>query len=205
MYWVCLNFNSKYFNNNMFINIITPCIRPENLNIISQHINIPRENYRWIVVFDMNEFPDSSLIPENCEYYKIKDSNSISGNAQRNLAIDKVETGWLYFHDDDTTLHPELWNNVKDLNNDFISFDQRWPVEGEHIRLKGDIIKVCHTDSNNFLVHKDLVSDIRWKLDIYEADGYFAEDCYRNSKSHIYIPKVLATFNTLDKTRWYRP
>ena len=169
----------------MFLNIITPCIRPENLKIISEHINIPRENYRWIVIFDMDEFPDLDLIPENCEYFKLKNPNSISGNAQRNLGIDKVESGWLYFHDDDTTLHPELWENVKYLTNDFISFDQRWPVDGNHIRLTGNIIKVCHTDSNNFLVSKETVGDNRWKLDIYEADGYLAEDCFKNSKNNI--------------------
>ena len=36
----------------MYLNIITPCIHIENLVEISKSINIPRENYRWIVVFD---------------------------------------------------------------------------------------------------------------------------------------------------------
>jgi len=42
----------------MFLNIITPSCRPENLHKISKSINIPRENYRWIVVFDLEEIPD---------------------------------------------------------------------------------------------------------------------------------------------------
>lgn len=29
----------------MFLNIITPCTRPENLHKISESINIPKENY----------------------------------------------------------------------------------------------------------------------------------------------------------------
>ena len=36
----------------MFLNIITPCSRPENLRIISESINIQKENYRWIFVYD---------------------------------------------------------------------------------------------------------------------------------------------------------
>ena len=72
----------------MFLNIITPCSRPQNLETISKSINIPRENYRWIVVFDLEEVPEN--IPENCEAYAIKDTKSTSGNAQRNYALDLV-------------------------------------------------------------------------------------------------------------------
>ena len=85
----------------MFINIITPCSRPENLKVISESINIPKQNYRWIVVFDGFTYEEED-IPNNCEAYSIKDSNSIYGNAQRNFGIDLVTEGYLYFNDDDT-------------------------------------------------------------------------------------------------------
>ena len=49
------------------LNIITPCSRPENLHIISQSINIPKDNYRWIVIYDGISLPSADLIPENCE------------------------------------------------------------------------------------------------------------------------------------------
>ena len=68
----------------MFLNIITPCSRPKNLYLIAESINIPKENYRWIVVFDADEIPDE--IPDICEPYTVKVIGSISGNAQRNLA-----------------------------------------------------------------------------------------------------------------------
>ena len=94
----------------MLINIITPCSRPENLHLIAKSIKLPSYAYRWIVVFDSETIPTD--IPE-CEAYCIKDINSVCGNAQRNLAIDLVTEGWIYFNDDDTTMHPDLWNNIK--------------------------------------------------------------------------------------------
>jgi hypothetical protein len=107
----------------MFLNIITPCSRPENLEIISKSINIPRDQYRWIVVFDLLEAPEN--IPDNCEWYTIKDANSTSGNAQRNFALNLITHGHIYFNDDDTVMHIDLWNNIKNENNkDFISFKQ---------------------------------------------------------------------------------
>lgn len=161
----------------MFINIITPCSRPDNLRRISESINIPKNNYRWIVVFDLNELPNTDLIPDNCECYLYKDKNSKSGNSQRNYALDIVKEGYIYMNDDDTTIHPELWDNIKDLNHDFISFSQN--DKNGNLRLKGNLIKVNNIDSHNFIVSKDLMGNIRWIIDRYDADGYFAQENYK--------------------------
>ena len=62
----------------MFLNIITPCSRPHLLHRIAESINIPKENYRWIVVFDAETIPDSIPV---CEAYFI----NVSINTPKNL------------------------------------------------------------------------------------------------------------------------
>jgi hypothetical protein len=178
----------------MFLNIITPCSRPHLLHRIAESINIPKENYRWIVVFDSETIPDS--IPE-CEAYFIKDTNSVCGNAQRNLAIDLVTEGYIYFNDDDTIMHPQLWDNIKDLTNDFIHFDQE-EIDGS-IRLKQSKVRLSYIDSHNFIVHTIIVGNERFVIHRRDADGVFAENCYNKSKTSKYIPKVLSTYNALRK------
>jgi hypothetical protein len=177
----------------MFINIITPCSRPQNLEIISKSINIPREQYRWIVVFDLLDKPEN--IPDNCEWYAIKDANSTSGNAQRNFALDLITHGYIYFNDDDTTIHPDLWENIKNLNNDFISFKQAWP-SGE-LRLDGKNITLNNIDSHNFVMDYSLLGNTRWILNRYDADGVFANECWLKSGNYKYIDKVLSIYNSL--------
>ena len=177
----------------MLINIITPCSRPYNLQKISESINIPRENYRWIVVFDDISVP--SNVPENAECYAIKHSKSVCGNMQRSYGLNLVKDGFVYFNDDDTEIHPELWENIKDLTNDFISFKQAFK-NGE-IRLKGDNISLNNIDSHNFIVHYSIVGDLRWAAGRRDADGIFANQCKKNSRRPIYIPKVLSIYNTL--------
>lgn len=179
----------------MFINIITPCSRPQNLHNISKSINVPNDRYRWIVVCDSDILPDIKYIPDNCEIYCFKDINSISGNAQRNFAIDLVTNGYLYFNDDDTILHPQLWDSILELNNDFIHFAQIWK-DGK-LRLTGEKIELAKVDSHNFLVSIDLVENVRWILNKYEADGYFAIDCHQKSKNSIYLPQILSIYNFL--------
>jgi hypothetical protein len=182
----------------MFLNIITPCSRPQNLLTISRSINIPRENYRWIVVFDGDEVPDEYIIPENCEIYAHKDPESISGNAQRNFAIDMVNEDYVYFNDDDTVIHPLLWGNISNLEEDFISFDQE--TQNRALRLKGDNIALHRVDSHNFITSRQLIGNTRFDLKKYDADGYFAIECFDKAKTKSYIPKVLSTYNSL---RWY--
>ena len=63
----------------MYLNIITPCSRPENLHKIAESINIPKDNYRWIVVCDLDELPNANLIPQNCEIYTHKNKESVAG------------------------------------------------------------------------------------------------------------------------------
>jgi hypothetical protein len=178
----------------MFLNIITPCSRPENLDVISKTINIPKDRYRWIVVFDLPEVPES--IPENCEAYAVKDVNSTSGNAQRNFALDLVKQGHIYFNDDDTIMQPNLWDEIKSADvEDFISFKQ--VDKNGSIRLEGINISLGTIDSHNFVVSAECVGNTRWVLNRYDADGVFAHECHKKAHNKMYIPKVLSVYNSL--------
>lgn len=179
----------------MFLNIITPCSRPENLHIISETINIPKENYRWIVVFDMDELPKKELIPLNCEPHLYREKGSVVGHAQRNYALSIINDGYIYFNDDDTSVHPELWETIKNCDSDFISFIQL--NKNGTIRLLGKVIQVNHIDSHNFIVSKNIVGNTKFIIDRYDADGYFAKECYEKSINKIYIDKVLSIYNSL--------
>jgi hypothetical protein len=179
----------------MFLNIITPCSRPENLHTISKSINIPKENYKWIVVFDSKEFPSKDLIPSNCVTFLHTNPQSTVGHSQRNFALDIIKNGHVYMNDDDTIIHPKLWDHIKNLNNDFISFSQAFK-HGE-LRLVGDNIQVGHIDSHNFIVSRDLIGEDRWSVNKYDADGYFASSMFSKSTNSIFINKILSIYNSL--------
>ncbi|MFN5250886.1 MAG: glycosyltransferase family A protein [Bacteroidota bacterium] len=175
----------------MVLNIITPCSRPQNLQKIAESINIPRENYRWIVVHDSETIPDS---PDNCEAYAVKVDGSQSGHGQRNYALDLIKEGHVYFNDDDTLIHPDLWDNIKDLDADFIHFRQD---DKNGLRLLGINVEVGSIDSHNFIVKSDIIGQDRWILNRYDANGYFAKAMYNKAKTKKYIPKVLSFYNLL--------
>ena len=178
----------------MLINIITPCSRPGNLAKMAASINIPPENYRWIVVFDAPAIPNIPL-PVNAGYYTIQNRGSVAGNAQRNLALSMVSDGYVMMLDDDTILHPELWQEVKDYTSDIICWKQA-NRDGTH-RLGAGKFNVNHVDSGSFMVKRSVIGDIQWRLNVYGADGHFAEAVYSKSESQQTVEKYLSTYNYL--------
>lgn len=180
----------------MFLNIVTPCSRPKNLMLIQESINIPKEFYRWLVVFDSNEVPKNLSPQLNCETYSLKDNNSVYGNAQRNFALSLINNGHIYFNDDDTIIHKNLWDKIKNLSDiDFISFAQEH--KNKTNRLSAGIIKRKFVDSHNFIVSYDICRDIKFELNDYGADGVFAERCFVKSKSYCILHEILSTYNFL--------
>ena len=182
----------------MFINIVTPCSRPENLLKIAQSINIPKENYKWIIVFDSEfvpELPDFLDLTVNVEMYAHKNPASVVGHAQRNFALNLIKEGYVYFNDDDTLIHPELWNNIKDLSADFISFDQAF-ADGR-LRLKCGRTEVGFIDSHNYIIDRNTIGDTKFEIEHYTADGIFADSCAKKTNNKIFIDKILSIYNQL--------
>ena len=188
-----------------FISIVTPCSRPKNLDAMSKSINIPAESYRWIVVFDADVVPDIEL-PKNVTAFAVKDKESISGNSQRNHAIDFIASNpmgsneYILFWDDDTIMHPMLWGEVKDSTQDNVCWAQ-CHFDGA-FRLNVGQFKLNHIDSGSFMVKRHTVGNVRWTKSRYDADGVFAEHVSRKTSNIRRIEKFLSVYNHLrDRSR----
>lgn len=183
----------------MYINIITPCSRPENLHIIAQSINLPQDQYQWTVIHDADKLPDTSLLPTNAIHIVKKVEGSVTGHGQRNVALELINNNpdsWIYQNDDDTIIHPDLFQTIAQYQDkDFIHFQQA--NKDGTIRLYSNVIEVEQIDSHNFIFKAKLLGDTKWQLDKYDADGYFAKEIYAKSTAPLYIEKVLSTYNCL--------
>ena len=63
--------------------------------------------------------------------------------------------------------------------------------------LIGNEVRVGGIDSHNFIVSRNVVGSSRFFINRYDADGYFAQECYLKSisKTHFNIP--LSIYNNL--------
>jgi hypothetical protein len=127
----------------------------------------------------------------------------ISGNPQRNFALELIESfdTYLYFLDDDNIIHPELYDLLDTIDSGkMYTFDQSRPknVYPYKTFLPGNNIELFNIDTAMFLIDFNLCKDIRWIPDKYNADGHYIKECYEANKDNwVYVNKTMAYYNKL--------
>lgn len=190
---------SPIFSNQKKMTIITPSSRPFNLLKMKTSINF---NYvdEWIIVYDGREVIDEPYLFLKEENPKIKEyihsGEGISGNSQRNFALDRVQNKdtYLYFLDDDNLIHKDLYRLLHIIDDSKIyTFNQKDRIKGSNIRL-GKI------DTAMFLIDFKLCKQTRWVLHQYTADFYYISENYKKNKDQwVYVNNELCTYNILPR------
>jgi len=180
------------------LTIITACSRPNNLDILKEHILFEYIE-KWIIVYDTSKdriYEKRYADPQIEEYFH--DAGGVFGNAQRNYGISLVKKGHIYFLDDDNIIHPRFWQLIPHLEeNTFFTFDQIH-VDKNFVMQGYNIIE-CSIDLAQFVVPVSLLGDVRFILDKYSADGAFIEKLNENNPfSFKYIKGVYAYYNQVN-------
>lgn len=176
-------------NNPKKITVITPCSRPENLKKIKLNFDYIRE---WIIVYDgplEHQFTENPKISE----YNFTETNSIKGTAQRNFALQLVENGFVYFLDDDNTIHPSFYTLLHFIEKGhFYTFNQK-----RKNTLRGNNLKPGFIDTSMFLIDIALAKEISWNNSLTH-DGEYIQTIYNLfPQSWIFINIVLCYYNKL--------
>jgi hypothetical protein len=124
-----------------------------------------------------------------------RDEGSIAGHAQRNFANRLISDGYVFQLDDDTILHPDFWESVKNCNEDIVSWAQL--TEKGHPRLPAGCFLVGAIDSGSFMVKRSVIGDLQWDASRYDADGYFAQQVVARTTSQRKIERHLSYYNYL--------
>ena len=182
------------------ISIITPCSRIHNLFALYESIKFDKI-HKWIIVYDttVNRYSHSFLSHKKIIEVDCKSSlNGIVGNTQRNYGLSFVEDdNYIYFLDDDNIIHPNFWKIMEELETDTIhTFNQYRDKHGNI--LLGNRIEINYIDTAMYIIHKNMIGNIKWQEDLYSADGKFITDLYATGKyKHKYFNKYYCYYNYL--------
>lgn len=185
------------FKNQKKLTLITPSMRPENLPRVKKSIDF---NYvdEWIIVYDGSKISENPNQFENNGNPKIKEyiftDIGRSGNPQRNYALDHIqnENTYLYFLDDDNTIHKDLYKLLNIID------DGKLYTFNQENRISGASIQLCYIDTAMLLIDYQLCKNIRWIPELYEADYHYINECYSQNKDKwIYVDNPLSTYNNI--------
>ena len=179
--------------------IITPSYRINNLHEIKKSLNFEYID-EWIIVYDGNKIESNPNIFNGNEKIKeyVYKGEGISGNPQRNYALSKItnENTLLYYLNDDNIIHADLYS-LLDRINETGNNDQMYTFN-QYKRIRGNNINVGHIDTAMVIIPYKRCKEIRWREEIYAADGYYIKECYEKNKEKIeYIDRDLCYYNYL--------
>lgn len=163
------------------LTIVTPCSRPQNLSAIAESIKPGRSLFDviWMVVFDNRECKES-----------------INGGHQRNCALDAIMDGWVYFLDDDTIIHPDLFSELAKVAAPAVAFEQ--DLETWIRKVAPSEMRVCHIDMGQVVIRRELIGNTRFDIEQHIEDGLFIESIYENNpNAWSFINKPLCYYNKL--------
>lgn len=182
------------------LNIVTPLSRLENLKHILKNI---KESFKKITPLSYIIL-DSKIKQEiNIKdiYYFNRVESSFYGTEQRNLALDNIKDGYVYFLDDDNLIHPDFENIL--LESVSKHKDKKGFVFNQ-IRKDGTIYLTaklppmsCQIDTGNVVLNRSLIGDIRWEKR-YDHDFLFFAEVYKtNPDKFVTINKIATYYNAI--------
>lgn len=186
----------------MNISIVTPCSRPKNLDLLKASINFPCE---WHIVFDSHEIPvliqDAVIFQEDWIYLHAV-RGGVSGNLQRNYALDMITDPdtFVYFLDDDNLVYPKfyfLMSRFAALYPEFDGWVFNQECEDGFRWATQENIKVYKIDQAQYLLKRSYIDGHRFEQR-YEADGLFIERLYDPNK----IGHILEPLCFYNKLKW---
>ena len=169
------------------LNVITACSRPENLPLLEESLEPGKASFelRWLVIHDTGEV------------------ESRVGNAQKNEALEMIDSGWVYFLDDDNLIHPKFFPAIAQAIHDgpgrrgfIFSQDCNLFIR----RASPETVRVDRIDLAQFVLRRDLIGSWRFDLPTYNSDGMLIEGLYqKHAGEFTFIDQVLCYYNRL---RW---
>ncbi|WP_439623382.1 glycosyltransferase [Gemmata sp.] len=174
------------------ITVVTPLSRLLNLPALEETVAAMRAAsrwpVRWYVVFDPAVAPRPVL---GAWRTGSASGNNAFGNAARNRAIDDIDAGWVYFLDDDNTVHPTLVPALYRAADDSTApgFVVRLLNRdgSERLPARPDA-GVGEIDTAQFVWDRSAIGGVRWELNRYDADG----DFFYQVRARAGVPRIAA-------------
>ena len=127
------------------------------------------------------------------------DREFVGGYKLRNDMLDDIDDGWIWFLDDDTVVHPELFREAssiirRDPSVRVVVFSQQRPRH--RLRAKPENVRVGKIDTGQPMLKREVIGAQRFKEALF-ADGMLYSDLLRDEENVFYSPKLLSLFNYL--------
>ena len=181
------------------ITIVTPCSRIDNLATVKESINLDKIN-AWYIVYDCRKVSFKKHFEGDPKIIELEwTDEGCAGHPNRNVALDVIKEGLVYFLDDDNLIHPDFWNTEFKLGKVYTFNQLRNKRNGEI--LSGSTPQPGSIDMAQCVFDVSLLKGQKFKADAYDADGILIKELCAEKSNWEFIDKVLCYYNFLVKLK----
>lgn len=182
--------------------------RVENLPKIAVDLvnHLDELDWKWYCVFDYGiKIPPRNivdLVKDNIAFWDTTRHAGHWGSGCRNTALDEIQDDdtWIYFLDDDNTIHHGFqyaFQHALDQNPDAVWFIfNQLRKDGTIYLFATDRPRVNYVDTGQCVLKRWIIRDLRFDLNKYEADGIFYQTLAKEFKP-IAIHESVTYYNFL--------
>ena len=185
------------------LNVVTAVSRPENLACIQRHLaeRLKSFDVRWHCVADSNHV--TAQPPEiNSHFWGQSDTSDCAGGAQKNFALDRIDEGWVYFLDDDNTIHPQfdqalataIRSKPDCVGHVFGQVDGSPRVLRQAAR---QFVRNSRLDLGQFVVRNEVLAQVRFPINVYNSDWLLFEQVWKKHADRIAFWSPATFYNAL--------
>ena len=166
----------------MTLHILTACTRPRNLPAIAGSLRVwGPADFIWHLRFDHRH-------------------EHIGGQAVKNRMLDELSDGWVMFLDDDTLVHPKLWERfgeVRAAHQDApaLVVSQQHSVLGT-LHAAPENVMIGTIDIGQVILRREVIGAHRIP-ESYAGDGEFLHAILPHVDA-VYLDEVLSFHNALE-------
>lgn len=163
----------------MRVSVITAVSRPQNLPLLAESLaraHCPGLKLNWVWEFDLEK-------------------RFVGGQIPKNIALERIEDGWVWMLDDDNLVHPEFFKIA-------LEHADAEAIVVSQIRRDGDTLHAAPENAHpggidiaQALLRRSLIGDQRL-LSQHDGDGHFLE-CVLEDARVAWIDEALSYHNAL--------
>jgi len=211
----------------LLFNIVTPCIRINNLSIVLESIIEAKQNLNitinWYIVIDVDKFEEIDDVKKQIEFLKqswqqtqieihilyYKPKIKTKPQSPRNEALKLITSGLVCFIDDDTITHPNYFLRICQVITDLqldpsqIAIVYNQQLAGNQIRCAAKHrVEINHIDTGQFTVARQLIGNFKWGM-LRGSDGRFIKKIQEfHPDKFVILDEILSYYNYISKRKY---
>lgn len=187
----------------MRLHVITAVSRPDNLRFLQRHLRerLCSLDVCWHCVADTSRVRERPMDLE-CTSWLTCDQRDRAGGAQKNVGLSQATDGWVYFLDDDNTIHPQF-------EQAFCRAVEQHPEAVGHVFGQVDghgrllrtadpgQVRCGGIDLGQFVLRADVLNGLQFAIDVYHSDWLLFAEVWARLRERIDFHEPATFYNAL--------